>query len=317
MNWYEHHLGDWLKDCVGLSATEEGIYLRLVGFYYAQERPLSRTDDEIFRAARPDKTEHATVARVLRRFFTLTEDGWRHSRCDKEIAKYLSHRPKSQEAKLAQSERQRRSREYRRALFTTLRDAGAVPSAMTPNDELVTLCKTIGVEPPSRQPVTAPVTGHVTGHVTGNGHDIQNPLPISYGGAVTGHSDQSQRAPIVTGSAVTTARASSACKAMQKVGFDAVRPADPRLLALLAQGATDAELAETASEAAACRKSWAWLLATVEGRRRDASRIALEGPTATEQAWVDVLTGKDRRDAESAADAGPTSENVGSPRQQP
>ena len=57
-----------------------------------------------------------------------------------------------------------------------------------------------------------------------------------------------------------------------------VNPGDPRLLALLEQGATQAELASVAEEGAKRGKGFAWALATLVGRRSDAAAIALAAP---------------------------------------
>ncbi len=320
VNWYEHHLGDWLRDTVGLTILEEGVYRRLVDWYYTQERPLARHEDEAGLVVRArSKAERIAVARVLNKFFELHDDGWHHSRCDREIAKFLRGRPKSEEARLAQNERQKASREYRRALFTTLREAGCVPSGMSTNEQLVDLLKRAELPVPVTARVTARVTAAVTRDVTANGHDTLFPLPISQEGApVTDPSDQSQREPIVTAfGSVTSARAQQACKAMQRVGFDDVRAADPRLLTLLDQGATDDELATVASEAAARKLSWSWLLAVVVGRRKDAARMRLEGPGSDDQAWTDELVGKTPASPLLLEEASTPLDNVGSPRQMP
>ena len=70
-----------------------------------------------------------------------------------------------------------------------------------------------------------------------------------------------------------------ACRAMRSAGMAEVNPGDPRLLALLAQGATTAELQGVAADAVARGKGFAWALKALEGRRADAAAIAL-APTA-------------------------------------
>lgn len=67
------------------------------------------------------------------------------------------------------------------------------------------------------------------------------------------------------------------CRAIrQRSRFATCNPGDPRLLALLAQGATEDEFVGVATEAADKGKSWAWLLTVVERRRADAAAIALK-----------------------------------------
>ena len=63
----------------------------------------------------------------------------------------------------------------------------------------------------------------------------------------------------------------------------AVNPSDPRLRALLAQGATAEELAGVAGEAVAKGKGFAWAMKALEGRRADAQAIAL-APVAVKSA---------------------------------
>jgi hypothetical protein len=78
---------------------------------------------------------------------------------------------------------------------------------------------------------------------------------------------------VVHGHAPTLA--GSACRAMRDAGLPETNPGDPRLLALLDQGATIPELAGIAAEAASKRKGWAWVLHVVQKRRADAAAIAL------------------------------------------
>lgn len=71
------------------------------------------------------------------------------------------------------------------------------------------------------------------------------------------------------------------CRAMRRAGLPAVNPGDPRLLELLRQGATEAEFAGLAAEAAAKGKGFAWVLVALQSRRTEASAIALAPPAAT------------------------------------
>lgn len=66
-----------------------------------------------------------------------------------------------------------------------------------------------------------------------------------------------------------------ACKAMRAKGMADVSPGDPRLLELLKQGATIAELEAVAEDAVGKRKGFAWALAALTGRRKDAGELHL------------------------------------------
>jgi uncharacterized protein YdaU (DUF1376 family) len=73
-----------------------------------------------------------------------------------------------------------------------------------------------------------------------------------------------------------------ACRAMRAAGMADVNPGDPRLLALLEQGASAEELRGVAADAVNRGKGFAWALKALEGRRADAAAISLAAaPPAT------------------------------------
>ena len=79
--------------------------------------------------------------------------------------------------------------------------------------------------------------------------------------------------PPITPSYEGAQRASEAqaCIAMKHAGMQSVNPSSPKLKALLEAGITPAELAKAAADAVGKGKSFAYALATAEGRRRDAA----------------------------------------------
>lgn len=87
MNYYERHVGDYLKDTAHLSLLEHGIYGRLLDVYYTREAALPAEQVARLIGAR-SKDERAALEIVLQEFFALEEDGWHQSRCDSEIAIY-------------------------------------------------------------------------------------------------------------------------------------------------------------------------------------------------------------------------------------
>jgi uncharacterized protein YdaU (DUF1376 family) len=92
MHYYRHHIGDFLKDTGHLSNDQMGIYLRMLWKYYLDEKPLIDDCESIAFAMRSDEK---TVHLILRHFFVLQNDGWRHNRCDKEIADYHEKKGKA------------------------------------------------------------------------------------------------------------------------------------------------------------------------------------------------------------------------------
>lgn len=96
MNYYEHHLGDYLRDTAHLSMLEDGAYRRLLDAYYIREEPLPASSIEIYRLVRArEKSVRAAVDAVLTEFFSLGDDGWRHARCDREISRFQDKQRKA------------------------------------------------------------------------------------------------------------------------------------------------------------------------------------------------------------------------------
>lgn len=89
MNYYEHHLGDYMRDTAHLSMLEDAAYRRLLDAYYVREKPLPLDPKECAKLARAtSKPERDAVAYVLREFFEQREDGYHQRRADAEIARF-------------------------------------------------------------------------------------------------------------------------------------------------------------------------------------------------------------------------------------
>jgi uncharacterized protein YdaU (DUF1376 family) len=89
VNYYEHHLGDYVEATAHLSMIEDGAYSRLLRKYYATERPLPRDLKDVQRLVLcRSAPERKAVEMVLGEFFELREDGWHQERCDREIERY-------------------------------------------------------------------------------------------------------------------------------------------------------------------------------------------------------------------------------------
>lgn len=87
MNYYERHIGDYLKDTAHLSLLEHGVYGRLLDVYYTRENGIEDGMTARLIGAR-SKDELAALAVVLAEFFVLQAGIWTHSRCDREIERY-------------------------------------------------------------------------------------------------------------------------------------------------------------------------------------------------------------------------------------
>lgn len=89
MNYYPHHIGDFNSATRHLTRIERSIYRDLLDLYYDTERPIMRDMDKLCRLiiARSDE-ERTAVEQVLNEFFTETDDGWFHARCEEEISRF-------------------------------------------------------------------------------------------------------------------------------------------------------------------------------------------------------------------------------------
>jgi uncharacterized protein YdaU (DUF1376 family) len=89
VNFYPHHIGDYISHTAHLSNDEDLAYRRLIELYYQGEGPITHDIAAAARAIRMRDQKDA-VESVLKEFFVSTADGYRHGRCDDEIAKYHS-----------------------------------------------------------------------------------------------------------------------------------------------------------------------------------------------------------------------------------
>jgi hypothetical protein len=186
--------------------------------------------------------------------------------------------------------------------------------AKTPNAELMTLCHAHGVDTPEsgcdctdnhapKPRVTGGITDEfVTPGITENGGGVTDGItgvtvgitPRARGeGFVLGLNTEEEiqknntaltafepRAPAPATARVTPAGAAG--MALKAGGLIGVNTSHPRLLALLTAGVSPLELQLAATEAVAKGKGFAYALAMVEGRRRDAEAAGpLPGPVVS------------------------------------
>ena len=94
MNYYPFHVGDYAAHTGHLEPMEDLAYRRLLDLYYMREAPLPADIQTTAKLVRM-RSCAADVESVLREFFTLADEGWRHSRCDEEIEKMQSKQAKA------------------------------------------------------------------------------------------------------------------------------------------------------------------------------------------------------------------------------
>lgn len=88
MNYYSHHIGDYRRDTAHLSLLEHGVYRQLLDMYYLSEEKIPEETEVVYRrlCARTED-EKTAVNTVLFEFFKR-ENGWVHTRCEREISAY-------------------------------------------------------------------------------------------------------------------------------------------------------------------------------------------------------------------------------------
>ena len=239
MNYYEHHLGDYVRDTAHLSLIEDGAYRRLLDAYYIREKPLPTDVRECCKLARAtSKVERDAVAYVLREFFVLADDGYHQRRADEEIERF---RVKSEKARASVNAR-----------WSRTKGQGGSKSERNTN-----------VSPTAYERITEAIH--------------RAPVPSNQ----TPDTSNQIQAAATTVEAPAGARASPAvevCKALKAAGFPDVNPMHPTLLALVEAGVTAAEFLASAPQATGKRDPFAYLLATVQGRRVDAAAVAATTP---------------------------------------
>lgn len=95
MNYYPFHIGDYLARTAHLEPMEDLAYRRMIDLYYLREKQLPCNPEDVAKLIRM-RGQLETVNAVLSEFFTVTESGWSHPRCDYEISEAQSKRSKAQ-----------------------------------------------------------------------------------------------------------------------------------------------------------------------------------------------------------------------------
>jgi len=86
MNYYKHNIGDYRRDTNHLSLLEHGIFRQMLDQYYLDEKPLNIDKIKLMRSLniRTD-IEKESFELVLTDFFVLTDEGYTHKRCERDL----------------------------------------------------------------------------------------------------------------------------------------------------------------------------------------------------------------------------------------
>lgn len=89
MEWYKHHIADYMQATRDLTMLQHGAYLVLLQLYYQQEGPFKVDEKVVFRLCGAlHHREKEAVRYVLGKFFIPLEGYWRNTRADYEIQQY-------------------------------------------------------------------------------------------------------------------------------------------------------------------------------------------------------------------------------------
>jgi uncharacterized protein YdaU (DUF1376 family) len=96
MHYYQFNISVWALHTSHLSLEEEGVYRRLLDYYYDTESPIPKETKPVIRRLRLVNHEQI-VDQILSEFFVLLDDGWHNNRADIEISEYHNKSNKARE----------------------------------------------------------------------------------------------------------------------------------------------------------------------------------------------------------------------------
>lgn len=239
MNYYERHIGDYLKDTSHLSLLEHGVYGRLLDVYYSREGAIPADQAERLVGAR-SKDERAALSVVLDEFFTVVDGAFRHERCERELDRY---RDKQRKATASANARWGKAQQHTERTTDAMRT------------------HTEGNAPSNQAPVTSNQTPD-----TRHQEDYGAKAPASSAGA------GAQGRPIDA----IASPAGAVCMALKACGIGDVAPSNQRLRMLLDAGAQVGEFTAFAAKAlqTAPGAAFGYVLGAVEGERKRAAQTA-------------------------------------------
>jgi len=297
----------WTMACQGLTAAQEGMYLRLVVWTYANECALPLDREECCRIARVSAAsagDFADVGFLLKKFFMRTPSGHEQKKAIAEIDRFQAGEPARVARREADAQRKRRGREEQRGLYALARERGLKTGPHMSNAELRRL---LGIPEPVSNVVQlsaglsaadASAKSADSPQVTGEnvGHD-QNPLPMTHNvlrrtdsadasadadrTALSARLDGGPLEPVPDGKPISDERLRSAVQALRDGGLVGINSGHPMFLELLRAGISDEALLFASAGAVAKGKPFAYAIAIAEGQMRDAAAAGL--PSAKER----------------------------------
>jgi uncharacterized protein YdaU (DUF1376 family) len=237
---------------------EKAAYHLMIETYYIHELPLPGDYSSIYRLLPAiTQSEREAVRRVLTEFFTLESDGrWHQKRCDEEIAR----QQKASEIQRTNVEQRWKGKQSPNLLITP--SPAHTNSVAKTTKEAILESVSLGIGVSKAEDSRA--LGSTTKGYDGNTAVIPPGIPPMKHETINTFKAAAARVP--GGSAHAHAQAAAAA------GLE-IAPNDPRLAALVADGATPGECRIAAAKAIVAGKGPAYFFATVSGMRRDAGSV--------------------------------------------
>jgi len=99
MHFYQQNIADYRKKTMGLSPIEHGVYRLLMDTYYLTEQPLDLDLEELMRSHSVRTADEQNAFKyILKKYFKKTPEGYRNSRCDKEIESFYAKSEKARQS---------------------------------------------------------------------------------------------------------------------------------------------------------------------------------------------------------------------------
>ncbi|MBC3919194.1 YdaU family protein [Undibacterium sp. CY18W] len=258
MNYYSHHIGDFNNATRHLNRLERAIYRDMLDLYYDTESPLMLDLALLCRrlVARSEE-EAVAVEQLLKEFFVLTDAGWFHARCDQAIRDYQKNTNAKSLAGKASAAKRAAEKHGR------IDELNAPSTAVERQGNAASGCVQLTN---NRKPITRnhkPVNqSKLEPALAANTTEVLAEAVLAEAVAAGGVADEMANAMASELAAGTTAIAVASaaggntaldlCLAFRQAGVKA-QAADPRLLALVAQGATVMLVQAACAEAKSAR----------------------------------------------------------------
>jgi uncharacterized protein YdaU (DUF1376 family) len=283
-----------------MTTAEEGAYLRLVLWMYANESELPLDEREVYRIARcENRDDRDVVSRLLSRKFSRTNTGFAQGQTALEIDRFKRGTPARENRKAIETERKRVSRAEQARLYADARQRG-IPTR--PGMKLSELRELLGLgQVVPLRPMVRPA-GHPQGqtgqvgddHVSMNhravlGDTLSPPLvrPTGQNGSPNdGFQDGIRGAgdgpldPVEVVPNAEPERIAAAVRALKAGGLQGINAGHPLLHALVAAGASPDAFTYAAAHAVGRGKPFAYALAVVQGQMADAAQAQAQGLAA-------------------------------------